>query len=386
MATMADVESWKSRDGAKAGIVSTVRSAGRSLLSFVAWHLRSGFAHMWLYLDDPLELLEVRELLKEVDVDAIGKVTLIPCDSSHRLAWTGLSQWRELAAIAETEAQARQLLNAEHAVGLANALQLAWLLHIDADEAFYCNAGHVGSHFAALMEEGVASMQYVNFEAVAERMEISDPFLDCTLFRRHPAAVWPGSLGETQLVEEAFNFWFDRGPHQHYFEGYCNGKSVVAVMPGAVPISVHLWQPGTPHLQRGHNFVLGGTPPERVHSRLVHSTLVRKACVLHFNAAVGYSAWRRKYEVLGEFPDSWFAGKTPMPPGFHRDSRDICASGDETAALAFYSRRVVLDDPHEIERQLASGLCMRIPQVGDVLRANVEQLELSPTPAAGHSC
>ena len=77
----------------------------------------------------------------------------------------------------------------------------------------------------------------MNFEAVDVPEDGSDVFLDSTIFRRQLAVL----DGMTNLAElkAAEDFWTTHNQSGKLFEGYCNGKSAVAVMPGVLPAGVH---------------------------------------------------------------------------------------------------------------------------------------------------
>lgn len=365
----------------RAGVVSTVRGAGAAALrTWVRYHLAAGFDALFVYVDDPGEW-------EEAGAAAGGdeRVRLTRHDAELRAEWRALSLWPRFGPHADAEVQARQLLNAEHAVGLALGAGVAWLLHIDADELFLVpdaagapTAG-VRSHFASLEADGVAAMCYANLEGVPERADVSDAFEEVTLFRQHlsdvagynPALMEPSagvpavpcrpsSFGEHWHEEvqphdltAALLHWQQRSPQGQYFVGYDNGKAAVRVLPGARPVNVHEWLPALPELY------VDGCTNIRLHAHRGALAFRPDAPrVLHYNSC-GFGAWRRKYELLGRFEDAWFGGRIPIAPGFHRDSRDAVSSGDSAAALAFYVRRAVLDDPRERDRQLEAGLCVR---------------------------
>jgi len=158
---------------------------------------------------------------------------------------------------------------------------------MDNDEACYCSAAWVADHFLALKAAEVSCMRYVNFETVPEQLEVSNHFVECTLFRRHMAAMQPTTREAGLKFADAMDFWVKRNPM--YFEGYISVKSAVAVMPGALPTSVHAWRPAMPSLVSGasHNFaynggLVGGLPEKH----LAQEHVARNACILHYNNTV----------------------------------------------------------------------------------------------------
>jgi hypothetical protein len=66
-----------------------------------------------------------------------------------------LRMWPKFERFAEEEVQARQELNAEHAVSLALRDGITWLLHCDADELFHCPDRSVVEHFNRLTADRV---------------------------------------------------------------------------------------------------------------------------------------------------------------------------------------------------------------------------------------
>ena len=114
-------------------------------------HLTLHFAQLFIYFDEPSELAGLP-----------SGVTGLAVDEALRVEWSRLGSVAEdWLGRADQEVQARQALNALHAVGLCHAgehkdLNIAWLLHLDADELFYPGPGvlDVRPHFASLGELG----------------------------------------------------------------------------------------------------------------------------------------------------------------------------------------------------------------------------------------
>jgi len=128
-----------------AAIVTTLRGAGAVLDSFIDYHLAIGFAHLFLFFDDPGD----PDLSRAA---ANPAVTAIAHDESLRRAWTRLPQYEEQAAFLEREVMARQILNVQLAMEMARRQGLGWLLNIDADELFYSPGQSAGEYFAALAD------------------------------------------------------------------------------------------------------------------------------------------------------------------------------------------------------------------------------------------
>src|SRR5262249_30170823 len=148
-----------------AAIVTTLRDAAVTLRSFVAYHRAIGFRHFFLYFDDPADAM--------LDwARAQPDITAVAHDDALRRAWHELTLWGEAGAHVNGEVQARQLLNAEHAMNVARTMGFDWLLHIDADELFYVPNGDAEAHFASLATARADLASYANFEAVPEVEEV----------------------------------------------------------------------------------------------------------------------------------------------------------------------------------------------------------------------
>ena len=81
--------------------------------------------------------------------------------------------------------------------------------------------------------------------------------------------------------------------------------------------------------------------------------------------------------MLGAFPDTWFGGRVAVPLPFHLRARDVVAAATTAAAAspssdaraaaagaraaeAFFFATVAIDEPEEIARQIAAGVCERL--------------------------
>jgi hypothetical protein len=113
-------------------IVTTLKlPEGKSqpLDSFLRYHLRVGFDHVFLFFDDATD--------SSAEVAAVfppEKVTVIRRDASHKEREKQCKLYADLADCLESEVQARQQLNCEIAMEMANDMGLTWLVHIDMDE------------------------------------------------------------------------------------------------------------------------------------------------------------------------------------------------------------------------------------------------------------
>lgn len=170
------------------GLCATVRRPGVSALaSFVRLHLAAGFQRLYLFFEDGEDDEDLVALRSREAALFDDRVVVVPCDASldneRRQAceiW-----WERYAPHVQSEIQARQILNTVVALHRAQADGLAWLLHLDSDEAFVCDRP-VGEHFGALTQAGLHQVHYVNREAQLEVSAVEDPFLEVTLFKKNP--------------------------------------------------------------------------------------------------------------------------------------------------------------------------------------------------------
>jgi hypothetical protein len=314
---------------AKAAIATTLRGAGLMIDSFVAYHLASGFDRLFLFFDDPEDPDFAR-------FSAHPGVTAVACDAVLKQEWMQLPEYEALSPFITSDVMARQALNTALAMAWARQEGLNWLLHIDVDELFILPRQSVAQHFAVCDERAPDAIRYLNFEALPERVDIKDPFREVDLFKI-PTAMSPGPdfpegrdlLRKTpQLPERRFHL-------------YSNGKSAVKLTSADMrPMGVH-------------GFVHRTAPAP--------SLLSEEGFILHYPNC-GFEAFCRKYEMLGRFADSWM-GDIDIASAigsFHLEARDVVASGDREAALAFYRERVALEDPQKVERLIKYRVLRRI--------------------------
>ncbi|MDB5740676.1 MAG: hypothetical protein JWP16_1716 [Alphaproteobacteria bacterium] len=319
----------------RAALVTTLRDAGDSIDSFVAWHLDIGFERLFLFFDDP----------DDPDLPRLAahpRITAIAHDEALRHAWMRLPEYNALGSFTGSEVIARQVLNVGIAMNLARQQGLDWLLHIDADELFFSPNQPVAELFAA--GQAFDTIPFPNFEAVPEASVIGDPFREVDLFKV-PAIFSPGPftpegqalLRSTPQLQPGLRFHF-----------YTNGKSAVRL--GARDVR-----------------------PNGVHSFARTSGETRlapvpAAYVLHY-ACCGFEAFWTKYRRLGRFSDRWFGQddiRALIGP-LHLDARDVVAGGDRDAALDFYRRRIAIEDPARGEALIAHGILLRIPEPRQLL-------------------
>ena len=181
-----------------------MRDNAASLDSFVCHYLWLGVTTLFLYVDDPNDAAVVI-------ARRYVAVQLRVRDASLRRDWQRQPSWARLGLYAATEVQARQALNAEHAMERALALGLDFLLHVDSDELLYLPTtttttppgstatgstqprppsrpgAALGEHTKRLQRLGCLQFTYRNLEAVPELEACDDPFAAISLFKQHPS-------------------------------------------------------------------------------------------------------------------------------------------------------------------------------------------------------
>lgn len=314
-------------------IVATVRDAADVLDSFVAWHLATGFAHIWLFFDDPADPAASA-------LWGHPQVTVVRCDAQLRGHWRGLRSWARFGGHVDREVMARQILNCELAIGMAAAAGMDWILHIDGDELFYSDVGSAPEHFRELDARGTGNAVYLNFEALPEALEVGDYFREVTLFKvnivRQGAlrfdAMQMDMLRQARFVDPGFNFHL-----------YNNGKGAARVGNDLVPATVHAFAR-----------VLADGTLDHTHEICGDSQLI-----LHYPNC-GYTKFVTKYRTLGPFGDRWFGVSEAFP--FHREARDVVASGDEALMRRFYVERVMRHPQENVPLLESHGILRRISE------------------------
>jgi len=327
---LADPETLESdrtgRDRPKIGVVTTCRTPGPLLESFLRYYFLIGMNHVFLFFDDPED-------------DAIPRahgyenLSVIPVDDALRQQQKLCTLYPELEPHLESEVMARQMLNVETALGWAAERGLDWLIHVDIDELFFTRQG-LDCFFSGIPDD-VGFVSFYNFEAAPEKLSYDDPYRDVTLFKRNPSVL---SLDRQRPYPHA-------GGKPHFL-GYVNGKSAVRVAPGALPSGVHLFKPPT-----GYPGWL--RPP-------------LEPAILHY-VYCDFEAFLKKYSVWGEFSDfQWGNPEIPWTD-FHKQSRDICRTGDRKRIQEFFERTVLYTDAAKIDDYIKSGMCLRIEGVRQLL-------------------
>nr|QEO74857.1 hypothetical protein [uncultured bacterium] len=342
----------------KVAIVSTLRNAGAVLDSFISYHLSLGFAHLFLFFDDP----------DDPSVNTARgypNVTVIRNGEKLRQLWGKTKQYAlrpEFRRFINSQVVVRQMLNVEIANQLALRQGIDWLLHIDLDELFYCPNQTLQEHFQNLTDRNINNVTYLNHEAVVERGDIDDYFREATLFKKNTAAPVPPSLRARQnrVIKSIPQF------NPNFFLFYNVGKAAARPAENLMHSSVHtffyLTKENAHYLNS--DFTSGASSGPQA-----GSTISADAVILHYPCC-GFEHFWNKYVSRGNFEDKWLdrIEIAPFLP-FHIEARNTVMRGDKEAARELYHRRVVINDQAIIDRLIESELACRIHEPSRLLAA-----------------
>lgn len=335
----------------RAAIVSTMRSPGAQLVSWVRWHAAIGFERFYLFFDaDPTEgdgaLVASLPGVRVLRVD--GRARARMARDPYCAPLLPLAGEPEAPVGSPEQLTARQLCNVKAALSMARREGIGWLLHIDADELFLPppRRGAAGSeapsgaagpgvpdaaaHFEGLDALGIGYVIYDNHEALCERPRTADPFREMTLFKKNPRAIDPAALAEAEP------YFARRGG---YFLAYANGKAAVRAAEGVEPAGVH-----------GFHVPL--------HLGLGRARFTSPA-ILHYPYA-NFEGYWRKFQRLGWYEGDLLLGQPWYPPLFELRSRDLACAGKEAEARREFDRATVIRSRHKVDTWLASGVLARV--------------------------
>ncbi len=303
----------------KVSIATTLINAEDILVFFIKYHLAIGFEHIFLFFDNPNDK-SIRKAEK------FEKVTVIRNDDSLKNLWKMSPQYELMYYFRDQEVEARQVLNTDVALHLAMEMKLDWLLHIDIDELFYSPKQSVKEHFQDLIEKGVKSISYFNYEAVPEKFEINNFFRHITLFKKNFYLLSPEEKEKSEsLTKNKANFFFQ----------YANGKSAARVIKGLRASGTHFFYTDS---MKAENFPL----------------------ILHYPCC-GFKHFLKKYQTLGNFSGQHF-NTNYSTLLVHLKSRDVVMSGDLREIRDFYEKEIMIFTPEQIELLIKENLFCHITE------------------------
>jgi hypothetical protein len=301
--------------------------------AFIGYHLSIGFDLIILICDDPTESYIDR-------ISHLEKVIVLKGDPSHRAKWKNLKSYGYLQNFLN-EVMARQTLNTDMAIKMAMERGIDWLVHLDIDELFYCPTQSIHAHFEKLTRCGVFEYNYVNYEAVVDRLHYKNVFTEITLFKKNELHLTKGQLMARAETLRSFS----KKPPVHFI-AYGNGKSSGKVSDRLISSGPHYFKNTPPSFLLKHRRLFS------LYKVLSQPIEWFRRIGLHYNAPIilhypccGFDAFLRKYKTLGKFPDRWLGQheiKNFLP--FHLESREMVASGDIDQVEQFYREKVMVGD------------------------------------------
>ncbi|PRQ02407.1 hypothetical protein ENSA5_23340 [Enhygromyxa salina] len=214
-------------------IASTVRGLDLSYRSALAHHRALGFSRFYLFVDDPSEREDLARMLG--DLGGAG-LELIPRDAAHDAKAASSPLYGDPQLPYARCVVTRQRINLAMVVELARRDGVDWLLHIDADELLAPPLGRELPEWLAERGPGYDELFFPNLEAVPQREEYDDPFVEVRTFKRSPYHLRKAQLDRLRYKHE----------RQQFYVAYASGKSMfrpATIEPGAVPRSVHHFGP-----------------------------------------------------------------------------------------------------------------------------------------------
>lgn len=223
------------------GIISTWRGHSESWAdSWLRYHISIGFSRIYLFFDDPKfdkQLIDTLSNASEYE----PFLTIVKVDKEHRRRFWTLDENKKLdpeqwllpayGIYLNTCHTSRQIMNVARAGVMAQADDLNWLLHIDADELFWVErlkSGAAPPFFQWLHEQGITHATFFNDEVVPltpnfdYKKRPKDPFHQRLHFKRNLLTFrdWK----KNDLVQR----WAkERGVQ--FFIGYMCGKGAINV-------------------------------------------------------------------------------------------------------------------------------------------------------------
>lgn len=293
-----------------AAIVSTHKAWDRNGLDWADHHLALGFSKIYVFIDS--ESLEC-------DCDVPG-VEAIFCGADYwrsHLTWPGYEdQLSQVRAAIGTPAWGgpamlviRQALNVCSGLDRARTEGMAWLLHIDGDEYFWCPDVSVKEHFECMTEQGIVHAHYWNHEAVV--LPSAHQNGSSTVFLKKN---WEALTDEQRSLIPSLCLG------KPYFLSYSNGKSAAYVEDSTEPHGVHY-------------FKAAGAPPSNCRS-------MSRPGICH----VPYRSVDQfcdKHLTLGVFDDRIYDAPW-VPQQLYSEAREFVRRGDVEGLRKLYEDRVLV--------------------------------------------
>ena len=269
-------------------------------------------------------------------------VTVIPNDDALQQRHAKSRIWNEswLSAFfnkpCNHELFVRQSLNMELGIQLAQEVSADWILHVDTDELIYPGGTRDYSlqELLATVPTDVTLLVFPNYESLAERIDVEDPFLDVTLFKRSYSHV------QSEVYFQEYSKVARGNPN--YFTTYGNGKSAARVIPGLRPNGAHRW----------HNYFREPKEWTSEQSAVLHYTFNR------------FSDLKSRRDRCDCKPTQEDAERCFILPFDRLAFLEASLKGDDDL-MVFFKERLIWDDSEMVIDFVRKGLFSRLyePQV-----------------------
>ena len=221
-----------------------------------------------------------------------------------------------------------------------------WILHIDTDELVYPGGSSSFSLAEVLssVPEDVDLLVFPNYESLAERLDIKDPFTEVTLFKKNYAHVHSKDYFKYYSIVQRGN--------PNYFTTYGNGKSAARIQPGLRPNGAHRW----------HNYYKAPKEWSSEQSAVLHYT---------YNRFSDLKSRRDRCDCAPTKEDS----EKCFILEFDRIAFMEASLRDDKELLEFYTEHLLWDEEDTIVPLLHHGLFTRLYEPQLLMRGFKEALK-----------
>jgi Glycosyl transferase family 2 len=335
-------------------IVTTAESVSQIKL-WMAYHRALGVSIYYLFVEGQASTPEAIAALRTEP-----GVTIIPGDEDLQSRHANSRIWKEnwLSAFfnkpCNHELFVRQSLNMEMGISLAQKDKADWLLHIDTDELLYPSGTRDYSlkELLGSVPLDVDLLVFPNYESLAEKTDVEDPFLEVTLFKRSYSHV----ENDAYFAEYGT---VSRG-NPNYFTTYGNGKSAARVVDGLRPNGAHRW----------HNY--NKTPKE---------WSSEQAAVLHYTYN-RFSDLKSRRDRCDCKPTEEDAERCFILP-FDRMAFLEASLKTDDKLMDFFKERLVWEDNESVVKLVRKGLFARLYEPQLMIRGLRQALHGGSTTSNG---
>eukprot|EP00898_Chlorokybus_atmophyticus_P009170 jgi/Chlat1/9254/Chrsp99S08526 len=327
------------------GISTTTAAGAEQVVPWVHYHRGLGVSHFFIFGSGKAMLPEHADLIEaEEGVHFIKRTPeLIAKQNESRI----LNEWW-LAPYMNKPCNyllsVHQNLNLEMGIQMARDNKVEWLFHIDTDELVYPAGSPTFSiqRMLADIPSDVDNVVFANYEALAERDDVQEPFTEVTLFKKNYDHV---------LRDQYFANYRDVAKgNPNYYLTYANGKSVARIKEGLRPNGAH----------RFHNYIK--QPKEVQHD---------EAAILHY-VYTKFSDLTTRKNRCGCKPVKEEAEKCFILE-FDRQAFLKASLESEAELFKWYQEHVVFSDPKVVRKLITSGLFDRMYEPQIVIKNSMER-------------